>query len=250
MERRARIAELVAQQRSVRVSELSNLFQVSEVTIRNDLDLLAKQGLLVRDRGGALANTQASLTIAFEQRAVLNQEEKRRIGDAAAQFVTPGDTIIIDAGTTTLEMARHLSNLSPLTVVTNALNVAVQVGTLPDAHVILVGGSLNRDTISTIGPHAERDLNDLLVNKVFLGIHAADLEAGLTDTSIEIAQIKRAMIRAGRQVILLADSSKWGRVAFAKVAPLEAVHVIVTDSGLPDDTRAACERLGIRLVVV
>jgi DeoR/GlpR family transcriptional regulator of sugar metabolism len=219
------------------------------VTVRHDLDLLAQQGLLVRDRGGAMPQAHASMFTAFEQRAGLNLEAKRRIGRAAVQLVIPGDTIIMDAGTTIMEMARNLGDVAPLTVVTNALNIATQVGSLPHAHVVLVGGSLSRETISTIGPHAERDLNDLIVQKVFLGTHAVDLEAGLTDLSIEVAQTKRAMIRAARQVILLADASKWGRVGFAKVVPLGAVHVIITDTALPAEAQAAIERLGIQLIL-
>jgi DeoR/GlpR family transcriptional regulator of sugar metabolism len=248
-ERRARITDLAIQRGSVRVNELSDLFQVSEVTIRGDLDLLARRGVLLRDHGGAIVNTRTGLVTAFEQRASLNLEEKRRIGRVAAGMVEPGETIIMDAGTTTMEMARSLPDVAPLTVVTNALNVATQVGALPGVHVILVGGSLSRETISTVGPYAERDLNDLIVHKVFLGAHAVDLEAGVADMSLEIAKVKRAMIGAAQQVILLADSSKWGRTAFAKVVPLTAVHVMVTDSNLPEDARTVIERLGVRLVL-
>jgi DeoR/GlpR family transcriptional regulator of sugar metabolism len=250
VERRARIAELARRDGSVRIKRLRDLFGVSEVTIRADLDILAEQGVLIRDRGGAVVNTRASLFTAFDQRAGLNLDEKRRIGQAAARLVRPGDTIIMDAGTTVMEMARNLEGISPLTVVTNALNVATQVGSLPDVHVILVGGSLSRETISTIGYHAERDLNDLVVQKVFLGTHAVDLQAGVTDLSIEIAQTKRAMVRAARKVILLADSSKWGRVGFAKVVPLADVHTFVTDSALPETAREAIEQLGVELVLV
>src|SRR5439155_22894047 len=132
-----------------------------------------------------------------------------------------------------MELARSLAHVTPLTVVTNALNIATQVGSLPGVNVVVVGGSLNEETISTYGPQAERSLNDLVVQKVFLGTHAMELEAGVTDTSIEIVQVKQAMVRAARRVILLADSSKWGCVAFAKVVPLSGVHTIVTDSNLP-----------------
>jgi DeoR family transcriptional regulator of aga operon len=249
-ERRARIADLLRHKGFVRIKELCHLFDVSQVTIRGDLDFLAGQGVLTRERGGAIANTRASLLTAFDQRAGLNLDEKRRIGQAAARLVLPGDTIIMDAGTTVMELAKSLGDVSPLTVITNALNVAARAGSLPDVHVILVGGSLSRETISTIGPHAERDLNDFVVQKVFLGTHAFDAEAGLTDLSIELAHTKRAMVRAAREVILLADSSKWGRVALAKVVPLSSVHTVITDSGMPTDARAAMERLGINLIVV
>jgi DeoR family transcriptional regulator, aga operon transcriptional repressor len=248
-ERRNRIAEMVARQGVVRVGELSETFRVSEVTIRSDLDLLARQGLVVRDRGGAVANLRAGLAVAFEQRAALNQEEKRRIGRAAAQLVQPGDTIIMDAGSTMLEMARCLGNVAPLTVVTNALNVATELGSFPDVHVILVGGSLDRATISAVGPHAIRDFCEYVVPKVFLGVHALDPVAGLTDCSIEIAEMKRTLIGVARQVTLLADAGKWGRVGLVKVAPLSAVQTIVSDAGLPAEAQAAVRELGIGLLL-
>ena len=143
MERRRAIVELAGRQGVVRVKDLADLFQVSEVTIRQDLGMLAEQGHLVRQRGGAIANTTPSLVTAFEQRAGLNLDEKRRIGLAAAQLVSSGGTIIIDAGTTAMEMAKSLDNGASLTVVTNAMNIASQVGTLRNVNVIQVGGSLS-----------------------------------------------------------------------------------------------------------
>lgn len=251
--RRERIAELVRRKGAVHISELTHLYGVSEVTIRHDLDLLARQGVVVRERGGAIANVQTTLARAFEQRSDVNLDAKRRIGEHAAQLLKPGDTIIMDAGTTVMEMAKSLREVAPLTVVTNALNVASWVGGLPGCHVILLGGSLSIETISTVGPLVERDLHDLVVSKLFLGAHTVDLQVGVVDTSIEVARVKRAMAQAAREVILLADSSKWEthrREAFVRVVPLTAVHRIITDSGLPDDMRPAIERLRIDLSIV
>lgn len=248
-ERRERITAIVAREGAVRVGDLSRLFGVSEVTIRNDLESLARQGVLVREHGGAIANSGSTLSLAFGQRAQHNEEIKRRIGYAAAQLVQPGDTIIMDAGTTLMEMAKNLSNHSPLTVVTNALNVATQVGSLPDVNVILAGGALSRETISTIGALAERDLNDLIVDKLFLGAHVVDMKAGVSDVSVEVARVKMAMIRAARQVILLADSSKWGRKAFARVVPLSRVHTVITDAGLAAATIKQLKKLEISVIV-
>jgi DeoR/GlpR family transcriptional regulator of sugar metabolism len=249
-ERKQYIIDLANKEGFVSVRELAELFRVSEVTTRKDFNELVEEGYLLRRRGGAIANTSTSLATAFEQRASLNLNEKRLIGRAAAELVNSSETIIIDAGTTTMEMAKSLKALGALTIVTNALNVAVQVATLPDVHVLQIGGSLSRETISVVGPLADRELHDIMVSKLFLGIHAVDLKAGLTDTSVEVAQTKRTMIRAARQVILLADSSKWERVAFAKIAPLSAVHTVVTDSGLSDSIRETVEALGIELVIV
>jgi DeoR/GlpR family transcriptional regulator of sugar metabolism len=248
-ERRARIGALAARQGVVRTEELSRLFKVSPVTIRSDLDLLAKEGVLIRDRGGAVVNANTALTTAFNQRAEENQHEKQRIGQAAARLVKAGDTVILDAGTTIMEMAKVLTDVTPLTVVTNALNVAMQMGSVRDVNVILIGGSLNRETISIIGPTAAQHLHDLMVQKAFIGIHAFD-EDGLMDLSIEVTQIKREMIHAARHVILVADSSKWGKVGFAKVAHLTAAKTIVSDTNLPQEARAAIQRKGIELILV
>jgi len=250
LDRRTRIVELAAHNGFVRVPELSEIFGVSEVTIRNDLDLLSKQGLLVRDRGGALANTHSSLFVAFAQRANLNLDEKRRIGKAAARLVKSGDTIIMDAGTTVIQMAKSLSNDLAITAVTNALNVAMEVGTLPDAHVILLGGSLIRETVSTVGPQAERDLHNVIAQKAFMSAHSIDPEWGPADTSIEVAHVKRVMAQVAREVILLADSSKWGSVAFARTVPWSGINIMITDSNMPEEAQTTIKGFGIKLIVV
>src|ERR1035438_6173318 len=142
---------------------------------------------------------------------------------------------MLDCGSTLMEMAKRLPNLEPLTVITNGLNIAIQVGALPGVHVVLAGGSLSAETIGTVGPLAERDLGDLLADKLFLGTDAFELETGLSDVSIEVARVKRTMISAGQQVILLADSGKFTMRALARVAPLTAVHCIITDTGFPEE---------------
>jgi DeoR/GlpR family transcriptional regulator of sugar metabolism len=253
--RRIRIADLMREKGVARVAELAEQFGVSEVTIRNDLIQLEKEGHLIRDRGGAILpetpdEGQVSSLLAFEQRAGLMLEEKRRIGQAAAALVEPGDTIIIDAGTTAVEMVRHLAGISPLTVVTNAFNVAIELGMYTETQVIMLGGTLNRTAASVLGPMTERGLDDLIVQKVFLGTQALSEENGLTDTTMEIAQVKRAMMRAARQVILLTDSSKWNHSGFIKVAPLSAMHMIISDSGLSAEAREAVERAGAELLLV
>lgn len=252
-QRRARIADLVREQGAMRVNELAARFQVSEVTIRNDLGQLEKNGQLVRDRGGAVpvgSARQITSLLAVEERAHLQTDEKRRIARAAAALVSPGDTIIMDAGTTVVEMAPFLAGIASLTVVTNALNVALEVAARTSARIILLGGTFSRESSSTLGSLAEQTLGGLLVQKAFLGVQAFDLENGLTDTTHEIAEAKRAMIRASRRVILLADSTKLGRSGFIKVAPLTAVHTLISDTGLPEEARAALDRLGVEVALV
>jgi len=246
-DRRRMITELVTARGSMRVGELSSILEVSEVTIRNDLELLAHEGLLVRDHGGAIALTHTSLSVAFDQRALLNLEAKQRIGQAAAGIVQPGDIIMLDSGSTLMEMAKRLPNLSPLTIITNGLNVAIQVGSLPGVNVVLAGGSLSPETIGTVGPLAERALGEFLADKLFLGTHAFEVETGLSDVSVEVARVKRTMISAAKQVFLLADSGKFPTRAMARVAPLSAIHCIITDTEFPQETAEQLEAQNIEV---
>lgn len=232
--RREQIAEMLLGKGSVRVNELSALFQVSEVTIRNDLMAMAREGRLVRNHGGAIARTQTSLSTEFDQRAQESREEKQRIGRAAAQLLLPGETVIMDAGSTLMEMAKCIEPLDGLTIVTTALNVATQVMASSGVHAILAGGSISPQTISTVGAIAERDIDEFRVDKLFLGTHAFSFDDGLMDVSVEVARVKMSMIQAARMVILLADSSKWGRAGFVRVAPLSVVDVFICDKGLPE----------------
>ncbi|MCG8353902.1 MAG: DeoR/GlpR family DNA-binding transcription regulator [Chloroflexales bacterium] len=250
LDRRAQIAELVRQRGAMRVEDLADMFQVSLVTIRSDLAQLEKEGMLTRDRGGAVPTVHGSALIAFDTRTGLHLEEKRRIGQAAARLVVPGDTILMDAGTTVVEMTRHLHQVAPLNVVTNALNVAVEMGALPAVQVLLLGGMINYATYSTLGPLVEQSLNDLVVRKLFLAAESVDASIGVMDTTMEIAQVKRVMVQAARRVILLADSSKWQRTGFIKVTPLNTIDTIITDKGLSHADRAAIERLGVELILV
>lgn len=246
-ERRVRIGELLARNGSVRVNELSRLFRVTEVTVRSDLDAMARSGLLVRDRGGAIAHTSTSLSTAFEKRALEHAEQKRRIGRAAAALVEDGETVILDAGSTVMEMARNMPALKSLTVVTTGLNIAAQVGAVPGVHVLVAGGFLSPETVSTVGAIAERDLENLIVDKLFLSTQAFNAESGLTDVSLDVARVKAAMIRSARRTFLLADSSKWGLSMFAKVAPLTEIDVLITDNALPKAARKSIQNFAIEL---
>jgi len=161
-----------------------------------------------------------------------------------------GGAIILDAGTTTVQMVPHLRGVGPLTVVTNALNVAIELRTLPDVRVVLLGGSLNYETFSTHGLLAEQGLEAVVVQKLFLGAQSVEPLAGVTETSPEIARVKRAMVRAARQVILVADSHKWTRTGFIKVAPFSEIQTIVSDAGLSPEARSAVERAGVELILV
>jgi DeoR family transcriptional regulator of aga operon len=248
LQRREQIAALITAQGEARVGDLSKRFAVSEVTIRNDLAELEREGRLTRDRGGAFARTRPQIVTSLaglDQRGTQNLDRKQAIARAAAALVEPGDTLILDAGTTAVEMAAPLAAVEDLTVVTNALNVAARLGGGSSAKLILLGGAFHAESSSTLGPLAEQALAGLCVKKLFLGAQAIDPAHGLTDSTAEIAAIKRAMIKSAAEVILIADSSKWNRTGLHKVAPLEAVHRVITDPALPADIIRDLEARGI-----
>lgn len=251
-QRRGQITALVREEGSVRVTDLAQRFGVSEVTIRTDLDHLEREGKLVRDRGGALpvvmTRTVTSLPD-LDQRMSLHMEMKRRIAAAAARKVHAGQSLILDAGTTAIEMIPHLAALEGLTIVTNALNVALAATAHTSATVILLGGVVGRDSGSTLGSRTEEMLKELLVDHLFLGVQAMDLKHGITDTNLDIAQIKKAMIRSARHVTLLADASKWSTSGMVRVAPLTVAQRLITDHGLPGAARRDLESLGLEVEV-
>jgi DeoR family transcriptional regulator of aga operon len=252
-QRRQEIVSLLRQQGALRVADLATRFGVSQVTIRNDLASLERQGELVRDRGGAAPVTDARRVtdlLAVDQRASLQMEQKKRIARAAAALIQPGETILLDAGTTVVEMVPYLENIPRLTIVTNALNVALQMGARGSAQVILLGGSYHQQSSSVLGPLAERTLAEIRVDRFFLGAQAFDSEHGLTDTTLEIAQFKKAASTRSRQIILLADSAKWGSTGFVNVMPLQALQTIITDTGLPKAAESAIRSLGPTLTIV
>jgi DeoR/GlpR family transcriptional regulator of sugar metabolism len=249
-QRRQAILDLVVQRGQVDVGELSELFGVSKVTVRSDLDHLARQNLITRSRGGAGSALNQSLALSFSVRALQNREQKRRIARAALGLLVPGETVIMDAGTTVVELSNVMSNAAELTIVTPALNIAIQLGSLPGVELFTVGGRLDPNTISNVGPIAEIQMQEVRAHKVFLGVHVIDQQGDLAEPIQEHAGLKRAMVRAARQVILLADSSKWGpRPAKAKVIALSACHTVVTDDGLDDRHRRAMEAEGIEVIV-
>jgi DeoR family transcriptional regulator, aga operon transcriptional repressor len=250
-QRRQDILDLIVQRGQLDVNEISQLFGVSKVTARGDLDYLARNHLVERARGGAVVSLDRSLALNFSQRAQINRDAKQSIASAALAFLSPRETIILDAGSTVFEFSGRLSISDGLTVVTPALNIATKVGSLVGLELIIIGGRLDADTISSVGTIADHQLGDLLAHKLFLGVHAVDAQGDLADVSTDVANLKRCMIKAAREVILLADSTKWdvARQAKAKVAPLSSVNTVITDAGIDEGARRRMEAQGINVVV-
>lgn len=243
-ERRHNLLRLTAERGRVKISELARQFEVSEMTIHRDIQVLEAQGLVRKLHGGvALAGVQET---PYRERIVQQHPHKRAIARAAVQMIQPGQTIYLSPGTTTTEIARLLPQ-KDLTVVTNSLPIAQELMHGTELEVILTGGSIRRYAEALVGPAAEASLAQLFINLAFVGITGMDPEGGLTVYSETEAKVLQAVLRASRKAILVADSTKWGRVMGPRVAALEMVHGLITDTALPE---IAVEYLEARDVAV
>jgi DeoR/GlpR family transcriptional regulator of sugar metabolism len=227
-DRHVRALEVLSEHSEVSVAELSRITGVSEMTVRRDLDELEREGLLRRVHGGATSVVSRSHEPAYALRAARNVEAKERIGRRAAGLVSDGETLVIDVGTTALALAAALGDVG-VTVVTPNLRVANLLADNPTVRLILSGGVVRHGEQSLIGPLAEQAFEDLRCDTAFVGVGGIDLTAGVTEYNLEDAHIKRVTLNTCRRCVVLADASKLGVVAFARVCPLDRIHVLVTD---------------------
>lgn len=250
--RRSAILQILRDNSNVSVSELSKMFGVSEVTIRKDLNLLKDRNLLVRTRGGAIVNStgpqEDEKSIRYKRLA--NYREKQAIGRAAADLIEEGDTIIIDSGTTALQVACNLHKFKNLTILTNALNVAQEILSYNRFNVILIGGNIRNSSESVVGALAESNLKMFYCDKLFLGVDSFSVENGLSTPSVEEANINQIMIQRSRKVIAVFDSSKVNKRALAYITSLDNIDAIVTDDGMEKATRSQLKAMNIEVVVV
>lgn len=233
--RRDSIVQLVREAGFVRNSELSSRFGVSTVTIRQDIDALSSKGLVHRTYGGAVSQIEVAQDTSFDQRSAEHVEAKRRIGAAAAKSIGPGETILLDSGSTTMEIARRLPEDADITVVTPALNIALEAGTRRGVTAIVCGGRINPNTLSTFGQETTRQLSAIFADRLFLATYGVDMEKGLAERSFEVAETKRALIGSARDITLVCDSSKFGFTGPVLISPLSVVTRIVTDVAIPSD---------------
>jgi DeoR family transcriptional regulator of aga operon len=251
-ERRRRIRELIEKNERVTVEELVERFAVSAVTIRGDLDALSEAGVLVRSHGGALRRDDALGDIPIPVKETLRHPEKVRIAQAAVRLIQDGDTILLDSGTTTAEIARQIKfhRFDALTIITNALNVAMELATVPAMRVILVGGVLRHMSFSLSGPQAEQTLRGLHADRLFLGVDGLDPEIGLMTPDLLEAQLNAAMIQIARETVVVADSSKFERRSVSVIAKLDVVRRVITDAGAPKAALDALRARGVDVVIV
>jgi len=222
------------------------------VTIRADLDGLAESGQLMRSRGGALKPEELAPEYPFSIREHLHKAEKQRIAKAAVELIHPNQTILLDSGSTTMEIARHIRALKihPLTVVTNSLQVATELAGLPHISTVVPGGVLRPNSFSMIGPYAERTLREMSADHAFLGVDGLDPSYGLCTTDMLGAQIDALMIQIAREVTIVADASKIGRRGLSMIARIDAIHRLITDRGADKNLIEEIKAQGVEVLMV
>ncbi|MNZ66432.1 HTH-type transcriptional repressor GlcR [compost metagenome] len=248
-DRYERIVELVNERGSIRVSELSTLCQVTEETIRRDLDRLEKAGRLLLSHGGAVSLRDRQPETPYAEREIMNAAEKQQIAREAVMMIKPGDRILLDASTTAWYMASHLPDM-PLTVLTNSIRVAAELSGKERIDVISTGGQLSRRSMSFVGHLAERSLELYHVDKMFFSCKGFHLERGASESNELQAMVKRKMISIAEQVILLCDSSKFGIQAFTHVATTSELDVVITDYSPATEQLKQLQELNIAITTV
>lgn len=243
-ERWQKIVELINERKSVRVSELSEIFQVTEETIRRDLDKLEAEGKLARTHGGAISLAETQTEIPYYEREVANKEEKRAIAKAAVKLIRPKDRILLDASSTAWYMAKLIPDI-PLTVVTNSIRVALELSGKEKILVISTGGILLPSSQSFVGPLAVRALEPYHFDRLFLSCKGAHLARGLSESNELQGLVKQRMIASAEETVLLADYSKFGIQAFAHVAGWESIARVITDWGTDAGIVAELREKGI-----
>ncbi|NGN65896.1 DeoR/GlpR transcriptional regulator [Streptomyces sp. A7024] len=249
-QRRALILDEVRRRGGVRVNELTRKLHVSDMTVRRDLDALARQGVIEKVHGGAVPVVEASThEPGFEAKSSIETSAKEQIALAAAALAQPGSAIALSGGTTTFALARQLTDIPGLTVVTNSVRVAdvfhaAQAGTSPlaqpggtGATVVLTGG-VRTPSDSLVGPVADQAIRSLHFDVLFIGVHGISVQAGLSTPNLAEAETNRCFVQAARRVVVVADHTKWGTVGLSSFASLDEVDALVTDSGLSAGARA------------
>lgn len=248
-ERHKAILESLRNSGSVDVGVLSQQLKVSAVTIRKDLDMLEEKKLLYRTHGGAIIADPYIATRKVSEKEKLHPELKRRIGQRAVELLSPQDALIIASGTTVQAFARCIPNMK-MTVITSAMNVAMELLDKPDIEIIQLGGIIRHSSASVVSEYAIRMLDNFACNKLFLGVDGIDPEYGLSTTHLQEASLNRMMIHSATKTIVLADSSKFGRRGFSKICDMTDIDHVITDSGTPAKMLDAMAEQGVKVTVV
>jgi len=253
-ERRSKIAQMVSEKGQVFVSDLVEMFNVSEVSIRRDLTLLEESRRLKRVHGGAIPIPGNFRTDSFDEKQKLHIHAKERIGQVAAGLIKQGDIILLDSGTTILQVVRNIpssfrvSNM--ITMVTNSMPVSQEVLVWPSPNLTILGGIYLPDYQATVGPQTLDQLKELTADIAFLGTDGLTLHGGATTANVLMAEVDRMMADHARKTVLVTDSSKLGRMGFVPVKSISSYHTIITDSDAPADMVSAIRDLGVEVLLV
>lgn len=249
-QRRERIQEHLALNKIVSSADLCELLDVSEATIRRDLEWLENEGVITRTHGGAILNQRIQLEPEYQQRAQRFPEVKRLIGAAAAASIEDGEIVFVNSGTTTTQLIRHIRSGADVTVITNNLSAALELGD-PGFELILLGGAFQAKSLSVAGGFALRNLSQVYADRAFIGVDGITLRHGFTVPSDVEAEVVRLMLeRTHGPVNVVSDHSKWGVVSNFEVAGIEDVDRIITDEGLEHLARGSLTARGVDLMIV
>jgi DeoR family transcriptional regulator of aga operon len=248
--RRKKILERIQETGEVLITDLSREFDVSEVTIRNDLENLERKNQLIRARGGAIhSENHVGIDQRLTEKNTIHIPEKTAIGKKAASLIHDGETIIIDSGSTTAEIVKHLGDRRQLNVITNALNIANLLMAYSNINVIIPGGYLRQNSMSLVGPLAEKNLRGFYVDKLFLSTDGFDTTQGIYTPNIDEAHLNSIMISIAKEVILVTDSSKFKRKSLAFICTIDKIKTVVTDHHVPEDDRKRLEEAGVEVLI-
>jgi DeoR/GlpR family transcriptional regulator of sugar metabolism len=249
-ERRSQILEQLQRHGAVRVGDLTELFGVSDMTIRRDLDTLAREGLAHKVYGGAtLTRESATTEPGFEAKWSAQQREKEAIAREAAQLVAPGSAVGLSAGTTTWTLAHELREIPGLTVVTNSIRVASVLHGGSSEQTVVITGGVRTPSDALVGPVAVSALEQLHLDVVFMGVHGMQERAGFSTPNLLEADLNRMFVRSARRLVVVADHTKWGMLGISTIAALADAHLVVSDVRLPSEGVEALERAGTDLVL-
>lgn len=247
-ERKSKIIESLNKYGKVKVCDLSQRYEVSEVTIRRDLQELEEDKLIKRVHGGAVLNDNTKFEPTFSEKIDKFYDEKESVGSLAASMIVDGDTVALDAGTTTLSIARHIVAKN-ITVLTNSVDIAYELTKKQDVEVIVTGGALRWETRAMVGPVADNTLKNFRVDKAFIGTNAICIINGLSTPNIIEANTKREMIKIAKQTIVVCDHTKFNTVSFAKIVDLDSVDIIITDNKLDAELLEKFEEKDVKIMI-
>ncbi len=248
IERKNQILSLLQDEKKVVVTELSKKFDVSEETIRRDLDKLEKDGFIVKAYGGAVLNENQVTELPFIVRKKANVEAKQKIASLIAQEINDGDRIILDASSTALFVLRHIKDKRNITLVTNSVEILVEASDITGWHVYSTGGRLQEGSLALVGPTADKMLSNYHADKAVLSCKGIDLNGGITDSNELHAETKTFMMQCAQTKIIAVDSSKFFKVAFTKISNIDDIDVIVTDKAPSPEWISYCERHNVKLL--